>query len=80
MGDLHSKYQHQDNFEETQKLIDLLSKLPGGIRLPELRQIWVEATQDADGPVQDVDEILVRLKDWNLINETVEKSATRNVE
>ena len=79
MGDLHSKYQHQDNFGETQKLIDLLSKLPGGIRLPELRQIWVEATQEADGPVHDVDQVLARLKDWNLIDESVEKPATRSV-
>ena len=37
IGDLYAKFQNDDKFDDTKKLIELLSKLPGGIRLPELR-------------------------------------------
>ena len=41
--------------------------------------MWIEAVQNADGPIVEVDQVLERLKAWNLIDESVEKKAIRGV-
>ena len=64
-----AKYEKEDNFSETQHLITLLSKLPGGIKLSELRQMWIDHQQEIskDGNVVEVDVLVDRLREWDML-------------
>ena len=62
-----AKYENDDKLRETQELIKMLGKLPGGVKLSELRQIWQDHMRDKEEKDVKVDVLVDRLREMELL-------------